>query len=139
MRHGVILSMPHATGIKSAAFEEIQMKRFCGFALLLVLFSVPAFASRNSQTVNLTENVKVGSTQIPAGDYKVTWTGSGSNAQVTLAQGGKAFVTVPAKVVEEKHNLSGFTINTKDGADVLETIELSNVSLVLEGAPTSGQ
>jgi len=131
--------MPHATGIISTAFEEIQMKRFFGFALLLVLFSVPAFAARNSQTVNLSENVKVGSTQIPAGTYKVTWTGSGSDAQVTLAQGGKTFVTVPAKVVEEKHNLSGFTVNTRDGVGVLETIELNNVSLVLEGSPTSGQ
>src|ERR1700691_4215159 len=109
MNHGVILSMPHATGRISTAFEEIQMKRFIGFAWLLVLFSVPAFAARNSQTVNLSENVKVGSTQIPAGNYKVTWTGSGSDAQVTLAQGGKTFVTAPAKVVEEKHNLTGFT------------------------------
>jgi hypothetical protein len=115
------------------------MKRFFGFALSLVLISVPAFAAKNSQTISLSENVKVGSTQIPAGAYKVTWTGSGSEAQVTLAQGGKTFVTVPAKVVEEKHGLSGFTVNTKDGVDRLETIELNNFSLVLEAASTSGQ
>jgi hypothetical protein len=131
--------MPHAAGITSTAFEEIQVKRFFGFALLVVLFSAPAFAARNSQTVNLSENVKVGSTQIPAGNYKVTWTGSGSDAQVTLAQGGKTFVTVPAKVVGEKHDHSAITVSTRDGADVLETIDLNNVSLVLEGSPTSGQ
>jgi hypothetical protein len=131
--------MPRATGLISTAFEELQMKRFFGSALLLVLVSVPAFAGKNSQTISLSENVKVGSTQIPAGDYKVTWTGSGSDAQVTLAQGGKTFVTVPAKVVEEKHNLSGFTVNTKDGVDRLDTIELNNFSLLLEAASTSGQ
>ena len=31
--------------------------------------------------------MKVGSTNVPAGDYKVTWTGSGDNAQVTLTKG----------------------------------------------------
>jgi hypothetical protein len=131
--------MPHATRLVSTALEEIQMKRFFGFALLVVLSSVPAFAARNSQTVNLPETVKVGSTQIPAGDYKLTWTGSGSNGQVTLAHDGKTLVTVPAKVVEEKNNFSGVTTKTLDGVDVLESIELNNLDLVLEGAPTSGQ
>jgi hypothetical protein len=42
-------------------------------------------------------------------------------------------------LVEEKHGLSGFTVNTRDGIDVLEAIELNNVSLVLEGSPASGQ
>jgi len=42
-------------------------------------------------------------------------------------------------LVEEKHGLSGFTVNTLDGIDVLEAIELNNVSLVLEGSPASGQ
>jgi hypothetical protein len=121
------------------AFEEIQMKRFIGFASLLVLFSVPAFAARNSQTVTLSESVKVGSTQVPAGDYKVTWTGSGSTAQVTLAHNGKTLVTVPARVVEEKHNATGFTTTARDGPTVLESFELNNCSLVLEGVPSSGQ
>jgi len=115
------------------------MQRFIGFAILLVLSSVPALAVKNSQNVSLAETVKVGTTQIPAGDYKVTWTGSGSSAQVTLAHGGKTLVTVPAKVVEEKNNHTGITTNTVGGVNVLESIELNNLSLVLEGAPTSGQ
>jgi hypothetical protein len=73
------------------------------------------------------------------GDYKATWTGFGSNSQVTLAHAGETLVTVPAKVVEEKNNLSGITTKTQGGIDVLGSIELNNLSLVLEGAPTSVQ
>jgi hypothetical protein len=121
------------------AFEEIQMKRFLGFALILAMFAAPAFASKNSQTVSLPGTVKVGSTQLPAGDYKVTWTGSGPSVQVTLGQHGKAIVTVPATVVEEKHGYNAVTIDTQGGVDVLQTIQLNSISLVLEAAPHSGQ
>jgi len=50
------------------------MKRFFGFALLIASLSVPAFAAKNSQNVTFTDAIRVGSTQLPAGDYKVTWT-----------------------------------------------------------------
>jgi len=115
------------------------MKRFFGFALLLVLFSVPAFAGKNSDTVRIPSNVSVGTTQIPAGSYKVTWTGSGPDVQLTLAQNGKTLVSVPAKVVAEKNGPSGIVTNTESGAEVLREIHLSNLSLVLSGATVSGQ
>ena len=114
------------------------MKRFFGFALLLVLFSVPAFAGKNSDTVNIPSKVTVGTTQIPAGSYKLTWTGSGSDVQLTLAS-GKTLVTVPAKVVAEKNGATGVITNTESGAEVLRTIHLSKLSLVLSGATVSGQ
>jgi hypothetical protein len=115
------------------------MKRFFGFALLLVLFSVPAFASKNSDTVNIPSKVTVGTTQIPAGSYQLTWTGSGPDVQLTLAKGNKTLVTVPAKVVAEKSGPSGVVTNTESGAEVLRSIRLSKLSLVLSGATVSGQ
>ena len=115
------------------------MKRFFGFAMLLALLSVPAFAAKNSQTVNLAEAVTIGSTQIPAGDCKVTWTGTGADAQVSLLRDGKTLVTVPAKVVDQKHDNNGVTTNTQGGANVLVTINLAKVSLVLGSEPVSGQ
>jgi hypothetical protein len=114
------------------------MKRFFGIAIVLVLLSVPAFAAK-SETVNFSGTVKVGTVQLPAGQYKVTWTPNGSDAQVTLAQGKKILVTVTAKVVEQKHNLNGVTTNTLGGVEVLQTIQLDRVSLVLESSPASGQ
>jgi hypothetical protein len=107
--------------------------------MLLALLSVPAFAAKNSQTVNLAAAVTVGSTQIPAGDCKVTWTGTGADAQVSLLRDGKTLVTVPAKVVDQKHDNNGVTTNTQGGANVLVTINLAKVSLVLGSEPVSGQ
>lgn len=115
------------------------MKRFFGFAMLVAMLCVPAFAAKNSQTVNLPETVKVGSTQIPAGDYKVTWTGSASDTQVSLARNGKTVITVPAKLVAEKHNFNGVTTRTTASGEILQTIDLGNVSLVLGSEPVSGQ
>ena len=94
------------------------MKRSFAYALMLTLMAAPAFAAKNSQSVNLASPVKVGTTELPAGDVKVTWTGTGENVQVTIAQNGKT-LTVPAKLVEEKHNHKGYTVSRQAGADDL--------------------
>lgn len=107
------------------------MKRLFGFLFVCTLVAVPALAAKNSQTVTLPAAVQVGSTVLPAGDYKVTWTGSANSAQVTLAKKGVTPVTVPAKVVEQKNNHSGVSTSTEGGKEVLQTILLNNVSLVL--------
>jgi hypothetical protein len=117
---------------------DIYMKRFLGIALMLVLVSAPTFASKRAPTVTLPETVKIGSAQIPAGDYKVTWTGSGSDVQVTLTRDEKAVVTFAAKTVAGK-NLPGITTNSEGGVNLLNSIQLDNVSLVLEGATQTGQ
>jgi hypothetical protein len=121
------------------AFEEKHMKRFFGFALMLALLSVPAFAAKNSQNVSVTDPIKVGSTQLPAGDYKVSWAGTGSNVQVTIAEKGKASVTVPAKIVEAKNGHVALLTNTVGGTNVLESIQLNDLSIVLTGATASGE
>ena len=114
------------------------MKRFIGSALMLVLLAAPAFGSMKPQTVIIPENVQVGSTQLPAGTYKLAWTGSGSNVQATLTQDGKAVVTFSARAVEGKNN-PGVDIYTHGGVVNLEAIYLSSISLALEGAPKPGQ
>ena len=114
------------------------MKRFFGIALTLVLFAAPAFASKKPPTVTIPATVQVGSTQLPAGDYKLTLTGSGSNVQVTLSQNEKAVVTFPAKAIGAKNN-AGVETHAQGNVEVLDTIQLSNLTLVLQGAPHSGQ
>lgn len=114
------------------------MKRLSAYALLLALAVAPAFAAKNSASLNLASPVKVGTTEIPAGDCKVTWTGTGDNIQVTIAANGKSF-TVPAKLVEEKHDHKGYVVNREGGADQLQTIQLSNVSLQIDNATASGR
>jgi hypothetical protein len=130
--------MPHAAERMRKAMEEIQMKRFFGFALTLVLFAAPAFASKKPPTVTIPATVQVGSTQVPAGDYTLTWTGSGSNVQATLALKGKTVVAFSARAVEGKNN-QGVETHTQGKVEVLDRIQLSDVTLILAGAPQSGQ
>jgi hypothetical protein len=114
------------------------MKRFVGYAAILALLSAPAFAAKNSSTVIIPEAVTVGTTQLPAAQYHVSWTGTGSSAQVTLTN-GKSTVTIPAKVVDQKNPVSSVLTETKGGSNVLEGINLNNVTLVFTPSPSSGQ
>ena len=56
------------------------MKRLLGLALMSALFVTPLFAfslfSSKTTTVNIPEEVTVGSTQITAGEYKLSYEGS---------------------------------------------------------------
>jgi hypothetical protein len=114
------------------------MKRLSTYALMLALAAAPSFAAKNSQSLNFATPVKVGANEIPAGDCKVTWNGTGDNVQVTIAQNGKSF-TVPAKLIDEKHNHKGYVVSREGGTDQLQTIQLSNISLQLESATASGR
>ena len=115
------------------------MNRLAAFASMLVLFAAPAFGAGNKpQTVIIPENVQVGSTQLAAGTYKLAFTGTGSDVQVTLTQAGKTVLTFAAKVVEQRNN-PGVDLNTNAGVTTLESINLDMVSLHVEGAPRPGQ
>ncbi|HUA98933.1 MAG TPA: hypothetical protein VMA34_11450 [Terracidiphilus sp.] len=112
------------------------MKRSLAFAFLLVLITIPASASERPQTVNFPETVQIGSTPVAAGSYKLTWTGAGSNVEVAIKQHDKTIATFPAKLVEGT-NSPGITTDSKGGAEILLSIQLSHESLVLDGAGAS--
>ena len=118
------------------------MKRFSYCALILALLSAPAFAAKNTQTVNFSDAVKVGSSQLPAGDYKVSWDGTGSNIQVTLEQKGvshPATATVTAKIEPSKNTRNGFILNTQGGANTIETLQFTKYNVIFTPAPAQGQ
>ena len=118
------------------------MKRFFGLALILSALSIPSFAAKNSQTINLPDATTVGATKLPAGDYKITWTGAAPDVQVTLEQknvGKPATITVPAKLVSEKHDRTQLTTGTVNGANTLENIQLKDLTLTFANTPASGQ
>lgn len=108
------------------------MKRIFGFLIVLVLACAPAFAVSDSQSVNIPSPVKIGSTQVAAGSYKVSWTGAGSDVQVTLAKNGKTVATAPAKIVSERNQYSGVSTQTQGGVQVLQAIQLNSITLVLQ-------
>ncbi len=114
------------------------MKRFLGLVLMIVLVSAPAFAGTKPQTVTFPGTVQIGSMQVPAGDYKLAWTGSGPGVQVTLTRQGKTIATFTAKVIEVKSN-PGLETYAHGGAAILQTIHLNNATLQLDSAQTPGQ
>ena len=112
------------------------MKQYFALAFVLVLVSTPAFAGKRSSTVSIPETVQVGSTKLPAGDYKLEMTGSEPNVQVTLTQNKKPVVTFAAKAVDGKY-LPGVATDSHNGTIVLESIQLDHLTLVLDGTPHS--
>lgn len=118
-------------GLKTTIYLETLIKRSFGIILLNVLIAVPVFAASNSENVQMDEAVRVGSTTIPSGSYKVTWTGSGDSAQVTLEKKGVAPVTVPAKILQQKSSQNSVSLKNENGQDIVESIALKNgVTLV---------
>ena len=112
------------------------MKRIAGIASVLVLLAAPMFgSSKKPQTVVIPENVQVGTTKLPAGTYKLAWTGTGQEVQATLStKDGKTVVTFAAKATETKNGNPGVDINTAAGVTSLRAILLNNISLQIETA-----
>ncbi len=80
------------------------MKRFFGFALMLALLAAPAFAGGKTQKVTFGTPVQVGSTQVAPGVYDLTYSGTGSNVQVTLAREQENRCHVSRNRSGRKHN-----------------------------------
>ena len=80
---------------------------------LLLSFSMASLAAhKNEATINLSDKVQLGSTQLAPGEYKLSWIGTGSDATATLSQGKRVVATVPAKLVEQRSQYSGVGIVT---------------------------
>lgn len=72
------------------------LKNTALLSVLAVLCSLSAFArDKNQHSVNISDAVQVGNTQLQPGNYKVEWQGTGPDVQVTFLQNGKAVATVP--------------------------------------------
>jgi hypothetical protein len=108
------------------------MKRFLMCAMVLVLVSISAFAKDNSEKLFVPMPVKAGSMQLAAGNYEVTWAGTGPDVRVTFIQNRKAIATVSAKLTEQVNKIDGVETSTRSGAEILDIVRLKTVTLTLE-------
>jgi hypothetical protein len=118
------------------------MKRSFVLALIVSALSIPSFAAKNSQTITLADATTVGTTKLPAGEYKLSWTGTAPDVQVTLEQknvGKPTTVTLAAKIVTEKHDRTQLTTSSRDGASTLQNVQLKDYTLTFASTPASGQ
>ena len=113
------------------------MKRILGLGLLVLSFSVPALAAKNSQGVVIGGEVRVGDARLPQGDCTFSWTDptGASEVQLTLKTGGQKPVTVSAHMVEEKHFSPGVGTIQVNGVTYLHEVHTKTATFVIEGAP----
>lgn len=101
---------------------------------LLVSASVFA-ATTNKKSIHLYETITIGGKQLPAGDYKIEWTDSGSSAQVNILKGKDVVATLAAKVVsvDSSNKQDGYeTSSAQDGSKTLKQIFFSGKNYDLE-------
>jgi hypothetical protein len=115
------------------------MKRTLAFTFILALFPLAATAaSRHSAQVQLLDSVTVGSTDLPKGNYKIVWSGTESNAQVTFSN-GKLSKIVPARILETRNDTEAQLTTAKGGTKLLTGLELHNVTLVFANGTQAGE
>jgi YD repeat-containing protein len=104
------------------------------FALSLVavaLLSISALASdKMNASIQIQDAVHVGSTLLAPGQYRMTWTESGTRAEVTFLQGKKVIATVPAQVSQARSGYDGPVLHTDTVANTLAAVALPKMSFV---------
>jgi hypothetical protein len=71
-----------------------QIKYTALLSMLALLSTVSAFArDKNQHSVDISEPVQVGSTQLNPGSYRIEWQGTGPEVQVNFLRDGKTVAT----------------------------------------------
>lgn len=118
------------------------MKGLLKYSFLIALFALlvtPLFA--RTYSVTIPQVLTVGSIQVPAGNYKLSWEGAGPAVKVTLVHSGASPIVLNAKLVTEKSPFLDPSVVTtqKNGALVLEEIQLKSNTLIFEDSETAGK
>jgi hypothetical protein len=102
--------------------RELYMKVTKLFTLLVgssLLLSASTFAGNgNKKSLHLYESVTLDGKQLPAGDYRFEWTGTGPEVQLNVLKGKETVATVSAHIVpvSTPFRQDGYTASVgKDG------------------------
>jgi hypothetical protein len=104
--------------------KEKHMKYMAIVALALMTPVALLAAPKNSAKVTFSQTITVNGTQVPPGEYRVEWQGTGASVEATILQAGKVLASSPATLVIEKTNLNG-AFETKEevnNSHILQTI-----------------
>jgi len=99
-----------------------------------MMLAASAFATTKGD-LQLATTVNVNGTQLPPGEYKVKWEGTGPNVEASIMQGKTVVATVPAKLVEMQKvsNLNAAVVHKgDDGSLTLNQIRFSGKKYALE-------
>jgi hypothetical protein len=109
------------------------------FTLLVgssLLLSASVFAGNGGKkSLRFATPVTIDGKQIPAGEYKFEWTGTGPDVQVNILKGKETVATVPAHIVAvpTSNKQDGYSSSlTKDGSPALTQVFFSGDKFDLE-------
>jgi len=101
-----------------------------------LLLSASAFAGAiNKKSLHLYQDVTIEGKQVPAGDYKVEWNGTGPDVRVNILRGKDSVASFSARVVSENiaHRDSGYTATAeKDGSQAVTQVFFSGEKFDLD-------
>ena len=101
-----------------------------------LLLSASAFAGNsNKKTLHLYENVTLEGQQLPPGDYKFEWSGTGPDVKVDILKGKETVASVSARIVAVpiSNKVDGYSATAaKDGSHSLTTVFFSGEKYDLE-------
>lgn len=104
-----------------------------GLALLL---ATGAFAANNASkgSFNVFDPVTVNGHQLAPGQYKLTWTGTGSDVELMILSQGKVVATLPARLIElgqAGHDNATESHKNDDGSQSLTQIDFAGKKYAL--------
>jgi hypothetical protein len=84
--------------------EEMKSLRFVSLIAVFALF-LPVFAiakEKDEGKLQLTDSVRIGTTQLEPGDYKVEWNGAGTMVKVNFLENHETVATSTGKIIDLK-------------------------------------
>ncbi len=115
-----------------------QVKHATLLLILALMSSIGTFAKdSNRHSVEISDSVQVGGSQLKPGKYDLTWQGAGPEIQVSFVHDGKTVATVTGTLKTNDPNVTGDDIVTETtgaSAKTLKEIDFSHnkESLVFE-------
>lgn len=106
------------------------------FFLLSIMLPATTLAASTSKEVTFDKTIKVGTTELQPGTYKVSWKGDGQGVEVDFAKGKDVVATTNADVQNGRspYDAAVLVRNADSGSAVLEEIDFKNTQLVFHAA-----
>ena len=112
-------------------FATVSKSLVMGLALML---ATSAFASDKGK-LQINHPVTVNGTTLKPGDYKLEWTGTAGNVELSIIQGKNVLAKVPAHVVDlhsPSSNDAAVVNNTDNGTKTLTGVRFEGKKFALE-------
>jgi hypothetical protein len=124
--------------LKEKAIKDMKLSTMCKNLLpgLALLLATSAFAASNVNkgSIEVLEPRTVSGHQLPPGQYKLHWDGTGSDVELMILSNGKLMATVPAQLLDlsqaERDNAT-VTRTNDDGSQSLTQIDFAGKKYAL--------